>query len=104
MDYFVGARTHATIAAFSQQVPTISLGYSVKAMGINQDIFGHTDWVLPVDHVTPETVLTRLQNLIKQNEDVREQYRLCIPGYIEKAWLAGSYLKNALAGDLSKCS
>lgn len=46
---FVGARTHATIAALSTNVPTLSIGYSVKARGINRDLFGHEDWV--VDHL-----------------------------------------------------
>ena len=38
--FFVGARTHATIAALSSGVPTISISYSVKARGINRDLFG----------------------------------------------------------------
>ena len=37
---FVGARTHSTIAAYSQCIPTLVLGYSVKARGIAKDIFG----------------------------------------------------------------
>lgn len=37
---FIGSRTHATIAAYSSNVPTLVLGYSVKAKGIAKDIFG----------------------------------------------------------------
>ena len=37
---FIGARTHATIAAYSTCVPTLVLGYSVKSKGIARDIFG----------------------------------------------------------------
>ena len=33
-ELFIGARTHATIAAYSTGVPTLVLGYSVKARGI----------------------------------------------------------------------
>lgn len=40
--FFIGARTHSTIATLSMGVPTILIGYSVKATGINQDLFGHT--------------------------------------------------------------
>lgn len=36
----VGARTHATIAAMSQGVPTVSLAYSRKASGIMQQVYG----------------------------------------------------------------
>ena len=38
--FFIGARTHATIAAYSTCVPTLALGYSIKARGIATDIFG----------------------------------------------------------------
>lgn len=38
--YFVGARTHSTIAAYSTCVPTLVVGYSVKARGIARDLFG----------------------------------------------------------------
>jgi colanic acid/amylovoran biosynthesis protein len=40
-DAVVAARTHVTIAAFSQAVPTMSVAYSLKARGLNRDIFGH---------------------------------------------------------------
>lgn len=36
----VTARTHASIAAYSTRVPTLVIGYSVKARGIARDLFG----------------------------------------------------------------
>lgn len=41
--YFIGARTHAAIAAYSSMVPTLVLGYSVKSQGIARDLFGDED-------------------------------------------------------------
>ena len=38
--FFVGARTHATIAAYSSCVPTLVVGYSVKAGGLQRDLLG----------------------------------------------------------------
>lgn len=38
--FFIGARTHATIAAYSTFVPTLVLGYSIKSRGIATDLFG----------------------------------------------------------------
>lgn len=38
--FFVGARTHATIASYSSLVPTLVIGYSIKSKGIAKDIFG----------------------------------------------------------------
>ena len=46
---FIGARTHATIAAYSSGVPTLVLGYSVKSRGIATDLFKGTN----VEHMTP---------------------------------------------------
>jgi colanic acid/amylovoran biosynthesis protein len=34
LDWFAGARMHATIGAFSSGVPTLGLGYSDKAYGV----------------------------------------------------------------------
>ena len=44
--FFIGARTHATIAAYSSGVPTAVLGYSVKSRGLAKDLFGEERFVL----------------------------------------------------------
>lgn len=54
---FIGARTHSTIAALSNHVPTLSLSYSVKAEGINTRIFGDTRYVLPLEKYSCDTVI-----------------------------------------------
>ena len=43
---FIGARTHSTIAAYSSCVPTLVVGYSVKAKGIAEDLFGTHEYIL----------------------------------------------------------
>lgn len=43
--FMVVARTHASIAAYSTGVPTLVVGYSVKAHGIAKDLFG-TDTIM----------------------------------------------------------
>lgn len=45
-DCLLAGRTHATIAAFSQAVPTVSIGYSRKARALNRDLFGHERYVI----------------------------------------------------------
>lgn len=60
MRFFVGARTHATIAAYSTGVPTLVVGYSVKARGIALDLFGTEDgYVLPVQQLKESDELTQ---------------------------------------------
>lgn len=71
-DFFVGARTHATIAAYSSCVPTLVVGYSVKARGIARDLFGTEDgYVLPVQGLTESSDL--LNRFIIQYSDGKNQ-------------------------------
>ena len=44
----VCCRTHASIAGYSSAVPTLVVGYSVKAQGIGSDL-GMERWVIPVE-------------------------------------------------------
>lgn len=68
--YFVGARTHSTIAAYSTGVPTLVVGYSVKAKGIAKDIFGNEDsFILPVQMLQDENELVEeFKNMIKEQK------------------------------------
>ena len=68
-DYFIGARTHSTIAAYSQFIPTLVMGYSVKSLGIAQDLFGTSDnYVIPVTSLTDQEALTDAFKWLLQNE------------------------------------
>lgn len=85
--FFVGARTHATIAAYSTGVPTLVLGYSVKAKGIARDLFGtEENYVLPVQNLKSDTdVLDVFIKLYVQRESIHKHLNEIMPEYIEKA-------------------
>ncbi|MBP3818529.1 MAG: polysaccharide pyruvyl transferase family protein [Butyrivibrio sp.] len=56
--FFVGARTHSTIAAYSSKVPTLVIGYSVKSRGIATDLFGsYENYCLPVQELSDPDAL-----------------------------------------------
>lgn len=95
---FVGARTHATIAAYSTCVPTLVVGYSVKARGIARDIFGSEEnLVIPVQELGHEDDLVNTFKYIQENEAVIRKYlQDFMPSYIEKAWLAGGEVKKLI--------
>lgn len=78
---FVGARTHATIAAYSSGVPTLAVGYSVKARGIAQDLFGTTEnFVLPVQKLQTCNDLTRsFEWLLMHEREIREKLLTIVP-------------------------
>jgi polysaccharide pyruvyl transferase WcaK-like protein len=83
--YFIGARTHATIAAWSTAVPTISLGYSVKARGLNRDLFGDERYVLDTKAITRETLWTAFERLMADDEAVRTRLRSAMPEWRTRA-------------------
>lgn len=85
--FMVAARTHASIAAYSQQVPTLVVGYSVKARGIAQDIFGtYENYVVPVQSLSDGNELVDAVNWIINNEKViRDRYRAFMPQYAASA-------------------
>jgi polysaccharide pyruvyl transferase WcaK-like protein len=67
--FFVGARTHSTIAAYSSGVPTLVIGYSVKSRGIATDLFGTCDnYVLPVQELSDPQGLIRSYEFILGNK------------------------------------
>ena len=90
--FFVAARTHASIAAYSQRVPTLVVGYSVKSKGIAKDLFGsYKDYVIPVQSLDAESSLadTFFGNIVSNEEKIRASYDSVIPGYLARADEAG---------------
>ena len=85
--FFVGARTHATIAAYSTGVPTLVVGYSVKARGIARDLFGTEDgYVLPVQQLKESDELTQaFVRLYEKRDAIRSHLNETLPGYIARA-------------------
>ena len=69
--YFFGARTHSTIAAMTNGIPTVSISYSVKARGLNLDIFGHTEHVLDMYDLNARSLNDKLEGLIRNEEDIK---------------------------------
>lgn len=84
--FFVGARTHATIAAYSSGVPTLVVGYSVKARGIARDLLGTEEgYVLPVQSLTRAEQLTEaFLSLYERHSDIAMQLKNTLPAYLAK--------------------
>ncbi|MEG1661421.1 MAG: polysaccharide pyruvyl transferase family protein, partial [Clostridiales bacterium] len=99
--FFVGARTHATIAAYSSAVPTLVVGYSVKAKGIATDLFGdYHNYVLPVQQLTDELQLTKsFCALIEQEEVLRQTLQNRLPTYQNQAKAGFNNIRKLLDGE-----
>ncbi len=96
---FIGARTHATIAAYSTCVPTLVLGYSVKSKGIARDIFGTDEhYVLPVQEMQDPTALADgFDWLLTQENEIRAHLVRTMPAYRKRALSAGEAIERLMA-------
>lgn len=87
---FVGARTHATIAAYSSFVPTLVVGYSVKARGIARDLFGNErNYVIPVQELENLSTLKEMFQWMNENaKQIRDHLKKIMPEYVSKGLVA----------------
>lgn len=94
--YFIGARTHATIAAYSQNVPTLVVGYSIKAKGIAESLFGtHQNYVLPVQSLKKEDDLVKAYIWLENNEAaIKANLTAKMPGYRRQCYAGIDRLKD----------
>lgn len=95
--FFIGARTHATIAAYSTGVPAIALSYSIKSRGIAKDIFGTEEgYVVPYKTIDSEQVLKDLfeKVLWGKEKEIRERYELIMPEYKQSILDAAQEIKR----------
>lgn len=86
--FFIGARTHATIAAYSSCVPTLVVGYSVKSKGIATDLFGTDEnYVIPVQSIKGPRDLTNSFIWIMEHEtNIKKQMEKTMPDYIFRVY------------------
>lgn len=82
--FLIAARTHASIAGYSTGVPTLVVGYSVKAVGIASDLFGTAKkYVLPVNALSRKEELSEAFDwLMKHEENIRNHYSQRLNNYI----------------------
>ena len=91
--FFIGARTHATIAAYSSGVPTAVLGYSVKSRGLAKDLFGEEKFVLNSRALTDaQPVIDEFNALIENEEEIKETLMKKMLVYLRNAMQMGDKL------------
>ncbi len=97
---FIGARTHATIAAYSSCVPTLVIGYSVKSRGIARDLFGSEEhYVLPVQALEkPEELIQAYDWIAGREDQVRADLERMMPAYRARAAEAGEEVRRIWDG------
>jgi len=94
--FLIAGRTHATVAAFSTGVPTVSIAYSVKAKGINRDLFGHEGYVLETPSLSHETLWAYYQRLAADELNLRKHYEESLHKWRVQARLGAKKLSTLL--------
>ena len=82
----ITARTHASIAAYSTCVPTLVIGYSIKARGIARDLFGdEASHLIPAQELDSSAQLIEAYDaLYERAEDERLYLMRKLPEYIDQ--------------------
>ena len=96
--FFVGARTHSIVAAYSTGVPALALGYSVKSKGIARDIFGSEEkLVIPVQTFDdPKATIDSFKYLMDHETEIKTRLNKFMPEYKEKAKISGQVLRDLI--------
>lgn len=93
MEMFIGARTHATIAAYSTAVPVMVLGYSIKSLGIAKDLFGYPRLVLDKSELrNVDLLIQKFEELQKEKDAIKEHLKEVLPKIKSLSMSANAYL------------
>jgi polysaccharide pyruvyl transferase WcaK-like protein len=92
--YFIGARTHATIGALSCLVPTVSIAYSIKAKGLNRDLFGNEDYVLDTPLVSKKSLMNYFKMLVRTRNAASDLLTQRIPEWRKRAQVSPVLLRS----------
>ncbi len=75
LDFFIGSRMHACIAALSQGVPCVGVAYSMKFAGVFESI-GAGDWVVEARNLTTEEAVVRTMECWKKSAAFRPELEI----------------------------
>lgn len=95
MRFFIGARTHATIAAYSNCIPTLVLGYSIKSKGIAKDLFGEEKLVLNLNDLSDKSKLINcFKEMLMEEDELKQKLEHSVPNIKKMSYKAVDYLSD----------
>lgn len=93
--YFIGARTHAMISAYSTCTPSIALGYSIKSRGIAKDLGLDGRLVIDYHNVKrSEELIECFEYMVRNEERIRSHLQSVMPEYVKKAYSAKDVIEK----------
>lgn len=82
--FFIGARTHAAISAYSTCVPTLALGYSIKSKGIAKDLGLSDKLILDSKNFEREELVKSFIYMLNSEAQIKEHLNCIMPNYIKR--------------------
>lgn len=82
--FFIGARTHAVISAYSMCVPTIALGYSIKSVGIATDLGLANELVVNSKEFAKGELVSSFKYMENNEFYICEHLKSTLPDYIKQ--------------------
>ena len=95
MDWFAGARMHATIAGFSSGVPTLGLGYSDKAAGVFTECGLEQD-VADLRRFDAVDLADVVRSSLDRREQTSANLRAKVPALIDRASIQMDQIVDAI--------
>ncbi len=83
---FIGARTHAVISAYSECVPAMALGYSIKSRGIARDLGLDERLVVNCKHFLSGDLLSSFSYLMENENAIRTHLQNIMPEYKQRTY------------------
>ena len=96
-DLFIGMRFHPTIASLSQSIPTLGLSHSPKFAGLHQEVYGHTDYLIPYEDVSLDALTAEFETLQAEQDNIRKKLASRVPELQAAARRSGQYVRALLA-------
>ena len=83
LDFFIGARMHATIAAFSSGVPVIPMAYSRKFNGLFEETLDY-HYMVDLKQISNEDVLKTITSAFEQREQLERIIQSRLDGVVRE--------------------
>jgi hypothetical protein len=68
----------------------------MKARGLNEDIFGHCDWLISLNDLCGDLLAGRIGQLLAGAPQVRKHLTEIMPAYKAKARQAAKYVREVI--------
>lgn len=94
--FFIGARTHAVISAYSMCIPTIALGYSIKSRGIAKDLGLSNKLIVNSKDITKDELCISFKYMYDHEEEIRSALTDRMPSYKQEIYNIRGELKKLL--------